>query len=199
MLRALAEADGRHLRERTDWLAQPAPDAFDARDEGGRDGPEPRGQDAKGLMGMVNEAQMLLHDHPVNQTREDSGRLPVNGLWLWGGGILPAMRPRLDLAASDAEEIRALAAAAGVANHPSPSNLEELRDAGHFRNVLATLAPAPEDFDLAAYLAKLEQAWFKPVFRGLTLGRLREVRMDLLAGPGRAVSLTPVQVWRFWR
>jgi len=159
----------------------------------------PRGQDAKVLMGMVNEAQMLLHDHPVNQTREDSGRLPVNGLWLWGGGILPAMRPRLDLAASDAEEIRALAAAAGVANHPSPSNLEELRDAGHFRNVLATLAPAPEDFDLAAYLAKLERAWFKPVFRGLALGRLREVRMDLLAGPGRAVSLTPVQVWRFWR
>jgi hypothetical protein len=159
----------------------------------------PLGRDARGLMGMVNEAQMLLHDHPVNQTREVTGRLPVNGLWLWGGGILPAMGPRLDLAASDAAEIQVLAAGAGVATRSSPADLEELRAAGHFPNVLATLAPSPEDFDLAAYLAKLERAWFKPLLRHLALGRLSGARVDLLAGPGRAATLTPSRAWRFWR
>jgi hypothetical protein len=159
----------------------------------------PRGRDARRLMAMVNEAQMLLHDHAVNQARDNAGLPPVNGLWLWGGGILPVMRPRLDLAASDAPEIRALATAAGVEARPSPSHLEELRAAGRFRNALATLAPSPEDHDLAAYLAELERAWFKPLLRGLALGRMRAARVDLLAGPGRASLLTPARAWRFWR
>lgn len=159
----------------------------------------PRGRDARRLMAMVNEAQMLLHDHAVNRAREDAGLPPVNGLWLWGGGILPAMHPRLDLAASDAPEVRALATAAGVDARPSPCRLEELRDAGRFRNALATLAPSPEDYDLAAYLAKLERGWFKPMLRGLALGRMRSARLDLLAGAGQAAALTPARAWRFWR
>ncbi len=33
------------------------------------------------------EAQMLLHDHPLNQAREAEGLLPVNSFWLSGTGI----------------------------------------------------------------------------------------------------------------
>ncbi|MEI6737283.1 MAG: hypothetical protein WCL29_02260 [Pseudomonadota bacterium] len=35
----------------------------------------------------TNEIQMLLHDHPVNQTRAANGLVPINGLWVWGGGL----------------------------------------------------------------------------------------------------------------
>lgn len=35
---------------------------------------------------LFNEIQMLLYSHPVNQAREGSGLLPVNGLWFWGEG-----------------------------------------------------------------------------------------------------------------
>jgi len=34
---------------------------------------------------LLNEIQMVWHDHPVNQARAERGELPVNGLWLYGG------------------------------------------------------------------------------------------------------------------
>jgi len=46
---------------------------------------------------LLSEAQMLLHAHPVNSQREDSGLDAVNSLWLSGCGVLataiPAMPP----------------------------------------------------------------------------------------------------------
>jgi len=36
---------------------------------------------------LMTEFQMLLHDHPVNTGRVEKGWPPINGLWLWQGGI----------------------------------------------------------------------------------------------------------------
>jgi hypothetical protein len=38
----------------------------------------------------INEAQILLHAHPLNKAREAAGQAVVNSLWPWGGGRLPA-------------------------------------------------------------------------------------------------------------
>ncbi|MBB5204281.1 hypothetical protein HNQ51_001595 [Inhella inkyongensis] len=45
------------------------------------------------LRRLQNEAQMLLHDHPVNQAREAQGRLRVNSVWLWGSGSALSRSP----------------------------------------------------------------------------------------------------------
>jgi hypothetical protein len=37
----------------------------------------------------LSEIQMLLHDHPVNVEREQSGLASVNSVWFSGGGTLP--------------------------------------------------------------------------------------------------------------
>lgn len=34
---------------------------------------------------LLNEVQMLWHEHPVNEMRQNYGQLPINGLWLYGG------------------------------------------------------------------------------------------------------------------
>ena len=34
----------------------------------------------------LNEAQMTWHNHPINQDRTNRGLMPINGLWLYGGG-----------------------------------------------------------------------------------------------------------------
>jgi len=34
---------------------------------------------------LLNEIQMVWHEHPVNQARAERGRAPVNSLWLYGG------------------------------------------------------------------------------------------------------------------
>ena len=42
---------------------------------------------------LVNEFQMFLHQHPVNDRRSQQGRLPINSFWAWGAG---EMSPRLN-------------------------------------------------------------------------------------------------------
>ncbi len=46
----------------------------------------PAGRDGARIRSLMNEVQMLLHEHPVNQRRERAGQLPVNGWWIWGFG-----------------------------------------------------------------------------------------------------------------
>jgi len=38
---------------------------------------------------LMTELQMLWHTHPVNEARADRGATPVNGIWFWGGAVLP--------------------------------------------------------------------------------------------------------------
>jgi len=77
---------------------------------------QPRGPDASHFRALLNELQMLLHDHPVNQRREARGQLPVNSLWIWGGGVLPQARPPATLkVAADHPDALALLSFAGAA------------------------------------------------------------------------------------
>lgn len=48
-----------------------------------------QGPDAANWKRILNELQMLLHQHPVNEAREARGELVVNSLWLSGQGRLP--------------------------------------------------------------------------------------------------------------
>jgi len=51
------------------------------------------------LRRLQNEAQMLLHEHPINQARAARGALAVNSVWLWGAGAhsCPTLPPGLVL------------------------------------------------------------------------------------------------------
>ncbi|MDD5285935.1 MAG: cofactor-independent phosphoglycerate mutase [Desulfuromonadaceae bacterium] len=53
----------------------------------------PRGDGADTLNNIMNHAQMVLHDHPVNIRRKEEGNLPANGVWLWGHGKTPKIAP----------------------------------------------------------------------------------------------------------
>ena len=49
------------------------------------------GEDGRRWSQLVNEIQMLLHAHSVNQAREARGEPAVNSVWLWGVGTAPAL------------------------------------------------------------------------------------------------------------
>ena len=78
----------------------------------------PQGAEGRRWRVLLNEVQVLLHQHPVNARRRAQGLAPVNSLWLWGGGALPA-RLHSDLRGviSDDLLLQSLAAHAGVAAH----------------------------------------------------------------------------------
>lgn len=49
----------------------------------------PSGDNERQWRHLFNEAQVILHNHPVNARRERRGLIPVNTLWFWGSGKLP--------------------------------------------------------------------------------------------------------------
>src|SRR5687768_231748 len=102
----------------------------------------PEGDAGRRWRSLLSEAEVVLHNHPFNARRTDKGRLAVNSLWFWGGGVLPdhasARRARLQ---SDDEVMRALAHGGaaveslpgryGHANGDVLVDLRALRDLAH--------------------------------------------------------------------
>lgn len=53
----------------------------------------PVGEGADRLNEIMNHAQMVLHNHPVNKKRTEEGKQPANSVWFWGHGKTPRMTP----------------------------------------------------------------------------------------------------------
>jgi 2,3-bisphosphoglycerate-independent phosphoglycerate mutase len=53
----------------------------------------PRGEGQEEVLGLMEKAQKLLQDHPVNRTRRQAGKKPANAIWLWGQGRAPSLLP----------------------------------------------------------------------------------------------------------
>ena len=91
--------------------------------------------------GLLNETQMTLHDHAVNQAREARGEPVVNSLWIWGGGapVVPGAHPWTAVWGGD-DLLRALAGAA-------------------WRGAPPAAAPPAGDMTPGAHLCMVEDAW----------------------------------------
>jgi hypothetical protein len=71
---------------------------------------------------------MLFHDSEVNRERETEGRPAVNGVWPWGGGILPgaARGPWTEMLAADPLAL-GLARLAGLSTGKPPDTVAAWR------------------------------------------------------------------------
>ncbi|MFZ1828851.1 MAG: hypothetical protein WAW42_08815 [Candidatus Competibacteraceae bacterium] len=165
----------------------------------------PYGPNVRRWHPLLTEAQMLFHSHPVNRARDERNQPLINGLWLWGGGVLPAsaQAPAADFYADDLLT-RGLARLAGVAIRPVPDNANDWwQAAAHDADSLVVLDEARHDQvdgDSDAWIdhvARLERDWFEPCWRLLQTGQIKA--LHLYGGQGRRHSLTRAARWRFWR
>ena len=46
----------------------------------------PQGEASKELVYLMNQAQIILHNHPFNQARAKNGEDVINSVWFWGNG-----------------------------------------------------------------------------------------------------------------
>lgn len=51
----------------------------------------PAGKSTKVLVSIINQAQIILHNHSFNKKRREEGQDPVNSIWLWGNGARPSL------------------------------------------------------------------------------------------------------------
>jgi len=49
----------------------------------------PKGEHGRRWRALLNEAQVVLHNHPANAARVYNSLPPINSVWLWGAGTLP--------------------------------------------------------------------------------------------------------------
>lgn len=164
----------------------------------------PAGPDAAYWHRVMNEVQMLFHDHAVNRRREAQGRPLINSLWFWGGGKpIPVLPQTLLRVCSDDAVVQGLARLNGLRCDPVPTCAADwLGEAGDGRQLLLVdeLEPAVAYADPECWLEavqRLEQDWFAPLLGALHAGRLRE--LDLLPGNGCLYSAKRLDLWRIWR
>jgi len=163
---------------------------------------QPRGEDAMRFRVMLNEAQMLLHEHPVNQAREARGELPVNSLWLWGGGRQPAdCATPVPLYASNTEALALAGFCNAIRVQALPARLDAPMLASDGITLLDSLTHAGQAGDAYSWrnaLSELEQAWFVPLLDMLRKTGPQGVRLlDPISG--KALHLEARDAWKIWR
>ncbi len=163
----------------------------------------PAGPDARRWHQLFNEIQMLLFAHPLNESREARGEMPVNSVWFWGGGCehKASAVPVFDCASSDEVLVEMLSSEAGTSFVPWQPVWRE--NAGVELLVFTGLRSSLQRGDLGAWydaLERFETAYAAPLWQALRAGKIDCLTLDVLGGDGRwHTSLTRGDAWAFWR
>lgn len=165
---------------------------------------QPTGRDKIKWRTIINEAQMLLHTCPVNETRTEQGGITANSLWIWGGGQFEGMTSSLDAVFSDDLLASDVAAAVNLAHEPLPLQLSPK----HFENkdsllIFTRQMNAVRQKDVFSWfegLLDFDKDVLTPIFDMIQQGRLDQVILK-----SDTVSMTVTRknlkagFWRIWR
>lgn len=147
-------------------------------------GLQPSGRDAPRLRRLMSEMELWLHEHPLNRARLDCGNAVITGIWLWGGGRIPATFSGLHGWTSGRDP---LFAAFGNAARLPPVGADGRRPPGV---LVCDVAPGEADWE------GVEQTWLQPVAAALRKGEIEQLTLSL---DNHAITIMRTTSWRFWR
>jgi hypothetical protein len=199
------------------WYVQVgrSPDAtftpLDAAEGRNADALRPSGADALAWQRIANEAQMLLHEHPVNIAREARSENAINSVWFWGPGALP-QPPQLRFRRiwSDDPVARGVGLLAPIPVAAAPLSAAHWleretasSDEGRYLIVLDALRKTARERGIDAWrslLADFERLWFQPLLDALRRDRIGMLTLHALA-PHCALSAEAIRgdLAKFWR
>jgi hypothetical protein len=146
----------------------------------------PEGPEGRRWRALLSEAQVVLHNHPVNAQRAAAGKPPVNSLWFWGGSTLPDhVTTAYTKILSDDDAFQAFAAAAKASVAALPQRYATVDE----KSLL--------DLRRSRDLTPLQSQWIEPLLRDLRAGALDTIVLDF--ADGARFTLRANQRWRFWR
>ena len=160
------------------------------------------------LTRWLNEVQMFLHGHPVNERRQAEGKPAVNSMWLWGsgelGGTTFAPATKFSSIWTDNQLAAGLARSLEIPLHAPAENLDALLAEGGDSPLLVVdqllQCVLYENGDgWRQTFEKLETDWFMPLKKALG-GKVD--RIDLIAPTiyGQLhYTLTAGERWKFWK
>jgi hypothetical protein len=147
----------------------------------------PSGPQAAKLRSLMNEIQMLLHDHPVNERRARKGEPVINSLWLWGAGessghasqVLPTLH-------TDDAWLGGIWRMTG--SNVQPVEADWSRDGADGQRVIVAASEVPDE--------SLEDTIFRPLQALVAQGKVRSVQF--LVGD-QVFQVNSAVRWKFWR
>ena len=157
--------------------------------------------------GILNEIQMLLHEHPLNQVREERGDLALNGIWFWGGGVIPKLvtSPYVHVWSNDIFP-RALAMACGTNHSELPVNLDAWQQSNKsgrhlvFLDSLHGKSQYGDAYGWRESLKELEKGWFEPLLNMLKKYVINQITITTInKGVARSFFITRNNLYKFWR
>ena len=147
---------------------------------------------------LLNEMQMFMHQHALNQQRPRDGLLPINSLWAWGGGPRPRQCASSASFYCDDPLLRRFAAGLGLPT----AGLDEITalapgsDAVVADLRLLELLKSGAPGDIETLLREIESNLFEPLLRLRARDRRR---LRLRAGFDFDFELGPLAGFGFWR
>ena len=166
----------------------------------------PQGDDALRWHKLFNEIQMLFYEHPVNEARVARGELPINSVWIWGGGkaVEKLARPFAKIV-GEGSLVKAFAQAADIPWVPLSTGEADsaVADADNVLIVWEGLHHALQSGDLQAWRNSLqhwEQSCFRPLWHAVRNGRIAQLTLDTMhAERAQRYVLTRCEAWKLWR
>ena len=157
---------------------------------------------------VMNEAQMLMHAHPVNEAREARGEPAINSVWLWGAGRAPEVEssPWRSVAADEPVAL-GLARLGGAQPRALPESADLWLaglpgDGRHLAVVDELRVPHAlgQEAEYREALEGLERRWFAPLLEALREDRIGMVTLHVpdSAGGGSFETIRG-DLRRFWR
>jgi len=147
----------------------------------------PEGEGDRRWQHLLNEAQVILHNHPLNAERARRGMPPVNSLWIWGAGVLPDwVRTTASMLVGSDEIGHAFARLAKI---PVVATLAGALAAAATDSRILVDADAPAGIAAEAALQPIQQA----------LTRRAVGELSLSFASGERYRYRHAHRWRFWR
>lgn len=141
----------------------------------------PQGSDAPRWQRILNEIQMLLYTHPVNDRRQAKGKLPINSLWLWGNGTYNSIETPVEFVCSDNELALQAASLSAIANEFMPRKPNMTRHARCRSLIVLTAQMAAirrnDVFGWFAALEYLDRHILAPLLVMLRQGQLERIEI----------------------
>jgi hypothetical protein len=159
----------------------------------------PAGDEGREWRQLINEAQMVLHAHPLNAERGEQGKAIINGIALWGEGRSPVL-PQLDpsVLLSDDLIVTGACRLAGIETGALPPRFTSTKaSCTVYWDRLRFPAARRDALAWRDVLGQLEQDWMAPA---LAAGDLKRIELHGFGDDeGISIAMTSLDRHCFWR
>ncbi len=172
----------------------------------------PQGADATQWRRLGNEAQIILHNLPLNAAREQQGKPALNSLCFWGAGRLPTPSSRAHSRSHGFTQLigrqSLLPGLAQWGQLPAPApgaSLQELlasKTAAPLLLLDDLIIPTQQRHAMSWRMAlqRIDQAWLQPLPAALASGRIHSLHLTALGEQARLdLTLQRSDRLKFWR